>query len=85
MSKRRTIGEWVWLAPGAGMVGESARLRAEIAEYFDPPPCIVSSCNDPLCVEWPTLWTAPDPLSQNRRHTLCHVSECQMFDKQQER
>ena len=83
MSKRRHAGEWVWLEPNSGFVGESDRLRAQIQPEEDPPPCFM--CDDPACREWCTLWTEPDPKHGGKQHTLCHVSECQMLDKQKER
>ena len=82
MSKRRNPGDWVWLAPNSGFVGESDRLKAEIQpeEEADWSPCM-SGCDDPNCREWANLWTEPDPEREGKRHTLCHVSECQMFDE----
>lgn len=82
MSKRRHVGEWVWLEPNSGFVGESNRLKAQIRPEEDPPPCFM--CDDPACQEWTTLWTEPDPKHGGRQHTLCHVGECQMLDKQKE-
>lgn len=76
MSKRRKAGDWVWLMPNSGFVGESHRLKAEIQPEIDPPPCF---CDDPECVEWTTLWTEND--GDQGRHTLCHVSECRMLDE----
>lgn len=83
MSKRRQIGGWVALLPNSGFVGESDRLRAEIRPEPDEgwSPCLLS-CGDDDCREWVTLWTEPDPLHAGRRHTLCHVSECQMLDRE---
>ena len=81
MSKRRKIGEWVWLKPNSGFVGESARLKAEIMpepdEWYEP--CHI--CDDPKCRCWNELWTEPDPNHDGKRHPLCHVSECQMLDE----
>ncbi len=80
-AKRRLSGDWVWLAPNAGFVGESNRLKAQIQpEDGDGWPCTL--CGDPDCREWETLWTEPDPAT-GERYTLCHVSECQMFDEEQ--
>ena len=78
MSTRRQAGDWVRLTPGAGMCGDSGRLRAQIVAELDPSPCFV--CDDEMCTEWATLWTEPDPDAGGTRHTLCHVSECEMFD-----
>lgn len=80
MSKRRQVGDWVWLSPNSGFIGESNRLRAEIRPG-DPAPCFI--CDDKECKEWSDLWTEPDPLNDNKRHLLCHVSECQMSDTKQ--
>ena len=81
MSKRRKVGDIVWLAPNAGFVGESNRLQAEIMDDGYEEWCLF--CNDPECREWVTLWTLPDPEHDGQRHTLCHVNECQMFDEKQ--
>ncbi len=85
MSKRRKAGDWVWLVPNSGFVGESNRLRAEIRPEDDPPqpkddppPCFLE-CGDDECVEWTTLWTEED--GDKGRHMLCHVSECRMLDE----
>ena len=82
MSKRRHPGEWVRLSKNAGFVSESDRLLAEIQPESDDlwSPCMLS-CDDDDCREWATLWTEPDPQHDGRRWTLCHVSECQMFDQ----
>lgn len=81
MSKRRHAGEWVRLGPYTGFVGESDRLPAEIqpeqARYWAP--CL-RDCGDDDCQEWTSLWTAPDPENAGKRWSLCHVSECEMFD-----
>lgn len=78
MSKRRKAGDWVWLDPGSGFVGESDRLKAEIQPEDDPMPCF--ECGDEECVEWATLWTEPDPKNAGKRWPLCHVPECRMHD-----
>jgi len=76
----------VWLGPGAGMTGEAARLQVEILpEEFDgrdPLPCMLD-CGRPGCREWSTVWTVPDPEANGKRHVLCHISECEMFDEPQ--
>lgn len=77
MTRRRKPGDWVRLRAGAGGCGESRRLPAEI-QAGEPVPCPL--CDDYHCDEWPTLWTAPDPLAHDRRHVLYHVSECEMED-----
>lgn len=80
---RRKVGDWVWLAPNSGFVGESNRLKAEIQpeEAEDGEPCML--CEDPDCHAWATLWTEPDPQDGDKRHALYHVSECEMFDEPQ--
>ena len=90
MSTRRKLGDWVWLRPGAGFVGESWRLKAEIVQGgaappgrgdgAQLPPCFL--CDDADCREWYTLLTEPDPQT-GARYGLPHVSECEMFDAQQ--
>jgi hypothetical protein len=90
MSIRRKRGDWVWLGPNTGFVGESDRLKVQIPPdpYADPhdftdwAPCLMD-CGDDDCQEWPTLWTEPDPKADGKRHVLCHVSECQYFDAPQ--
>ena len=52
MSQRRKPLDWVWLSAGAGMVGDSARLKAQIQPEANPLPCPL--CNDPDCREWST-------------------------------
>lgn len=76
MSRRRNVGEWVWLKPNSGFVGNSHILRAIIFNG-EPEPCMI--CNDPECQEWPTLLTERD--ERGAKHMLCHVSECQMLDE----
>ena len=84
MSQRRKVGDAVWLRANAGFVGDSNRLQAEIRPEDETMAAgCVMNCGDPDCREWETLWTEPDPLDNGKRHTLCHVSECLMFDEQQ--
>lgn len=96
MSKRRKPGEWVALSPNSGFVGESDRLRAQIIpEKFEDGPdgCMLrldlsdpilkdrpELCHDHACCEWANLWTEPDAQNGGVRHSLYHVSECQMHD-----
>jgi len=61
------------------MVGESNRLMAQIRD--DGYNYCMSNCGDPECKEWATLWTEPDPKHDGKRHMLCHVNECEMFDE----
>lgn len=84
MSKRRKSGEWVWLLPNSGFVGESDRLKVEIPLFCSPDPCLLE-CGDPECLEYTEVWTEPDPICQMQRHCLCHVSECQMLDEKWEK
>jgi len=82
MSIRRKAGDWVWLKPNTGFVGESNRLRAEIQPEDDEGyPCYLD-CGDDDCREWATLWTEPCPKT-GKRYPICHVSECEMFDEPQ--
>lgn len=91
MSKRRSAGDWVWLRSGAGFTDESNRLKVEILanteennrlmKYFGAP-CMLF-CGDNECIEFTEVLTEPDPEYDNKRHILYHVSECQMFDEQQ--
>ena len=78
MSKRRKVGDWVWLKGNCGFVGDSDKLKAEIRD--DGCMGCFSKCGDEDCVEWSTLWTEPDNNDDGKRHMLCHVSECEMFD-----
>jgi len=71
----------VWLSPNAGFVGESNRLQAEIMDDGYASWCPLD-CGDPDCREWVTLWTLPD--HNGKRHVLCHVGECEMFDEKQD-
>ena len=80
MSKRREAGDWVWLKPNSGFVGESNRLKAQIAVDDEPEACLLN-CDDPNCREWPNLATGPDYESEEKRWPLYHVSECQMLDE----
>jgi len=83
MSKRRKVGDVVWLRANTGFVGESNRLPAEIMPEADGLgyPCMMG-CDDEDCREWVTLWTLPDP-ETGKRYPLCHVCECEMFDEKQ--
>lgn len=79
MSQRRSVGEWVRVAPNSGFVGDADRLRAEIQADGYAPWCL-QECGDDECREWATLLSEPDPQAGGERHALCHVSECQMSD-----
>lgn len=76
MSKRRVVGDWVWLKPNSGFIGRSNLYRAEIQPEDDPAPCF--ECTDPLCQEWSTLQSEP---IDGKRYMLCHVPECRMLDE----
>ena len=78
MSKRK-VGDWVWLKPNAGFVGDSHLAIAQIQDDGNAP-CPL--CDDENCVEWSTLHTECD--ADGQRSMLCHVSECEMFDEPQE-
>ena len=78
MSKRRNIGDRVWVIPGAGF----GRSKGEWATIPDVPgnqmdelnPCFLF-CGDDDCVEW------TDVCSEDRPDVaFYHVSECEMFD-----
>jgi len=76
MSKRRSPGDWVWLKPNCGFVGQSNRYKMEIQSGEEPEHCF--HCDDRECKEWPTLWTVA---IDGKRYPLHHVSECQMLDE----
>lgn len=84
MSIRRKPGDWVWPSPGSGYIKNSNRLRVEIQpeddDVFDY--CCLD-CGDPDCRCWANCLTDPDPEREGYRHTLTHVSECQMFNERQ--
>lgn len=81
MSIRRKAGDRVWLMPGAGFCGKSdcliVTIQPQDAKYEMP--CMLS-CGDDECREWVDVWTDPDPEANGQRHSLYHVSECQMLD-----
>lgn len=88
MSKRRQAGEWVWLKPNSGFVGNSHKYHAQIQPTDDrrrkvirrheefTTPCMLD-CGDPECREWPNLWTD----IEGEKGYFYHVSECQMLDE----
>lgn len=89
MSTRRKVGDWVWLVPGAGFVGEARShlvssphapplLKVEIRGDNGPWPCTLN-CGDSRCREWATLWTEAN--DSGRRRALYHVSECEILDE----
>ena len=87
MSTHRKVGDWIWLKPNTGFVGESNRLKAEIID-IDPEYTALAGpdphwCDDPTCIEWPNLLTAPDPENKDQRWPLYHVGECEMLDEPQ--
>ena len=85
MSKRRKLGDKVWLSKGAGFTGDSNRLMVEIPLELtknELGPC--GLCDDKKCVSYYDVLTDPDPKNFGIKYTLPHVSECQMFDEKQE-
>lgn len=77
MSKRRKIGDWVWVRPGAGF-GASRGEWATIIDWEsnreeELAPCVI--CFDDDCREFGDLET-------DDGHMLYHVSECEMFDEE---
>ena len=84
MSKRRKIGDVVYVRAGAGFGAHDASIQWAVADTpentdDDLFPCVLD-CGDDVCVEWPTLWQAR-PIG---RAVKFHVSECEMFDSQAE-
>lgn len=78
MSKRRKIGDRVWVINGAAF-GKSQGQWATIIDWLSNLeeslfPCPLN-CGDIDCKEWNDLET-----DDNR--SLYHVSECEMFDSQ---
>ena len=77
MSKRRKIGDRVWVVPGAAFNAS----RGQWAVIVDWPsniadelfPCILN-CEDDDCMEWNDLVT-------DGGYPLYHVSECEMLDE----
>jgi rRNA maturation protein Nop10 len=78
MSKRRIEKEWVWLKPNSGFVEESHKLKAQIMPEDAPISCMLN-CGDENCKEWSTLHTEKCP-DCGKRHSIYHVSECEMLD-----
>ena len=79
MGKRRNVGEWVWLKPNSGFVGTSHALKVQIMPEASPEHCLLE-CDDKHCQEWATLHTELCP-ECGEKHSLYHVSECQMLDE----
>jgi len=80
VSKRRQIGDRVWVVPGASF-GVSKGVWATIIDWVsnrEPDPFGCCLCDDPNCREW-------DDLVTDDGVPLYHVSECQMLDEPQER
>jgi hypothetical protein len=77
MSKRRQAGDWVWMRTYAGFVQSEKPQRGQIRpESYGAQWCMLD-CGDPDCREWLDVWRA-DGVG------LCHVSECEMFDSEEE-
>ena len=76
MSKRRKIGDRVWVVDGAAF-GASRGQWATIIDWEsnrdeDRFPCVFD-CGDDDCMEW-------DDLVTDDGRSLYHVSECEMLD-----
>lgn len=68
------IGDTVIKQPNAGFVGEKLTcFIPDTPENREPIPCFL--CEDPGCLEYPTLWVIIDGKYDG---TVYHVSECQM-------
>lgn len=76
MSKRRKIGDRVWVVPGAAF-GASRGQWATIIDWpsnkADENWSCMLGCGDVECMEWNDLTTQDG-------HPLYHVSECEMLD-----
>lgn len=79
MSKRRKVGDWVWLTPNSMSTSDSFHLYVEIMDDGGWSGCL-DNCGDPDCFEWYTLLCEPDP-ENNERTGVGHYNECQMLDK----
>jgi hypothetical protein len=80
MSKRRKIGDSVWVPPGEGFGasrGEWATIPDTSANQEED---ICFLCGDDDCREWADVW----PLGDDNKRTFYHISECRMFDEPQE-
>ena len=79
VSKRRSVGEQVWLSPCSGFCWHSNHDAVVIqpAESNELKSCPLD-CGDPECREW------PDVLTVDGQRYYYHVSECEMFDTYQE-
>ena len=91
MSSRRSVGDVVWKAQGAGFVGQCGWVvivdSGEIAG--DEEPCEL--CDDDECIVWATVWPLRGNTKEEAQAALvredyldgmaCHVSECQMLDQ----
>lgn len=77
MSKRRRPGDIVSKIPNAGFSQRSGLCL--IPPNSKPIPCFL--CNDENCQEWPDLWELDENLKPTGKN-WCHVSECEMVDKE---
>ena len=68
-------GDWVWVRPFTGFYKHSDERPCEIIDD-KVEPCLL--CDDSSCVEYPTLWMAPNDSGQ--RIPLYHVSECKIIN-----
>ena len=77
MSKRRKIGDRVWIVPGGG-IGASKGEWGKIIDWpanRDEDCCLcMLDCGDDKCREW-------DDIRLERGCMAYHVSECEMFDE----
>lgn len=84
MSKRRKPGDWVYLPAYGGACKLPPALKVQIQpeddSTFDPH----YGCEDPDCRRWAVVLSEPDMEREGYRHKIQSVSECMMFDEQQE-
>lgn len=81
MSKRRKIGDRVWIVKYAGF-GASQGEWATIIDWksnHDYDICLLD-CDDEECREWADVM----PEAGNDKRMFYHVSECEMFDAPQQ-
>lgn len=84
MSKRRNIGDKVWIRKGAGfgqsqgewgVIVEEPSYKAVPPDYTLPCPY---NCGDSECQQWPAVKVGED-------REFRFVTECEMFDHEQKR
>lgn len=81
MSKRRKVGDWVYIRNAFGDQKAIATLRFEIQpeEALGEPWWCTLGCKDEDCVEWTTMLSEPD--SEGDREYVYHCNECEMSDE----